>query len=164
MIFSTLMYYAEHHNPDPEMAHPSGTTGSVLSCDKSSPKAAHYSSVSTSMWLGCTSKELGPDASNGILLTLQTFQSNWLVPGVKSLWRLRENFSKGHRISQTFLPNPRWVTLLNLSGEAPLCEYTTVRCLENQDPQVNSQSVKVLTSRGWKVHLCIDGWLATKGK
>ncbi|CAK9061062.1 unnamed protein product [Durusdinium trenchii] len=48
VIFSTLMYYAEHHNPDPEMA-------------------AHYSSVSTSMW----------------------------------------------------------VTLLNLSGEAPLCEYTT---------------------------------------
>eukprot|EP00913_Durusdinium_trenchii_P025331 g23781.t1 len=52
VIFSTLMYYAEHHNPDPEMA-------------------AHYSSVSTSMW----------------------------------------------------------VTLLNLSGEAPLCEYTTALAL-----------------------------------
>jgi len=48
VIFSTLMYYAERNNPDPEMA-------------------GHYSSVSTSMW----------------------------------------------------------VTLLNLSGEAPLCEYTT---------------------------------------
>lgn len=48
VIFSTLMYYAERKNPDPEMA-------------------SHYSSVSTSMW----------------------------------------------------------VTLLNLSGEAPLCEYTT---------------------------------------
>ncbi|CAJ1409909.1 unnamed protein product [Effrenium voratum] len=48
VIFSTVMYYAEKDNPDPEMA-------------------AHYSSVATSMW----------------------------------------------------------VTLLNLSGEAPLCEYTT---------------------------------------
>eukprot|EP00439_Symbiodinium_sp_Y106_P055861 s2154_g7.t2 len=49
VIFSTLMYYAERYNPDPDMA-------------------GHYSSVATSMW----------------------------------------------------------VTLLNLSGEAPLCEYTPV--------------------------------------
>ena len=57
----------------------------------------------------------------------------------------------------------RWVTLLNLSGEAPLCEYTTVIALgprHGVDPGALGRWARHghgPATRGWKVHLCLDG-------